>query len=217
MKAAAAFMLGAALVSCDREENTNEPASGPVPEDWTPERASVDMHVGESVVIVGDLVYSDGSTRSVTADCSGGEPGIVTAEGGRITAVGPGSTSVDATVRVSSGNGAPAAVFTRSIGVRVSADEGALTGLELSPASVTIARGESFTYSVTAIYGGGVRRDIDPGLCTWSVRDDGTQHLTYTARGEVTGRQGPGETVIIATYTRDGTTVSASSTVTVAD
>lgn len=217
MKAAAAFMLGAALVSCDREENTNGPASGPVPEDWTPERTSVDMHVGESVVIVGDLVYSDGSTRSVTADCSGGEPGIVTAEGGRITAVGPGSTSVDATVKVSSGNGAPAAVFTRSIGVRVSADGDALTGLELSPASVTIARGESFTYRVTAIYGGGGRRDIDPGLCTWSVRDDGTQHLTYTARGEVTGRQGPGETVITATYTRDGTTVSASSTVTVAD
>ena len=217
--AAAAFILGAALVSCDREENAIEPVSGPVPEDWTPERTSVDLLVGESVVIGGDLVYSDGSTCHVTAECTGGAPEVVTVQGGRITAVGPGSATVQATVKVFDGDDIsnPAAVFTRSVSVNVIADEGTMTGLELSPAAVTISRGESFIYKVTVIYGGGGRRDIEPALCSWSAVDDGTQHLTYTAGGEVTGRQGTGDTVITATYTYGETTVSASSTVTVTD
>ena len=89
--------------------------------------------------------------------------------------------------------------------------------LEVSPSEVTLERGESVRLKVFAVYPDGGRKEIAPSLCRWSVEDDGVQHVIYGSDGVVTACQYSGWTVITASYTESGETVSASSCITTVD
>ena len=205
--------------SCVKEEvnGIDDKAKGEiVPVSWTPTKTTYTMHVGETISVEGILVFSNGQETVINGHCSSLNPEIIRANNGMSAlAVGLGSAKMTAFVRFSNPKDVSefTQVFESEISVEVVAEQKAISKLELSPSEITLARGESFTYKVTAIYEDGKRKEIDPTLCEWSAEDDGSQHLTYGFDGKVTGHQGNGETIITATYSKEGTIVKASSRV----
>lgn len=197
-----------------KEEDVN--TSEVVPISWTPNQTSYTIHIGNAVTVDGILTYSNGKTQSMKGLCTSLNPDIVQASGTfEATAVSIGTAKVTAKVRFTnhSGAGGSDLVFDSEVTIEVVPEENEPVKLELVPGDITIGRGETFTYEVTVIYQDGSSKEIAPFLCKWYAEDDGEQHLSYDENGKVTGRQGPGETVITATYDKEGTRLMASSRV----
>lgn len=219
LAAASAVLLAAASVSC---ENVGGPV--PAPEEngavsWTPSHEAYDIRVGETVVIGGTLLYADGRAEAMDAFSTSENPDIAKADGGyAVVGVAPGRAAVNAEVRIGRSGARPSeqAVFGRRVYVNVAPEDRRLENLELSPAEVTLARGESVSITVSAVYPDGTRKEVSPSLCSWEAEDDGAQHVTYEP-GRVTSRQGGGWTVIRASYSESGKTVSGTMRVTSVD
>ena len=200
------------LASCEKENQTvvNEPSKAV---SWTPFEESLTLSVGETATINGETVYSDGSKIEETALCTSKNENIVFADGGyKIIGLAPGTAYVDARVAYYAvGNlSTPEALFQKEIKVTVVSSGTELSGLELSPAEVSIKRGDEVAFKVFATYADGSRREISPRVCKWNATDDGAQHIVYDSDGKVRGMQGTGETILIAEYTEDGVTANAS-------
>lgn len=217
--AAAAAFLAAASVSC---ENVDAPVpaleeNGAV--SWTPSYEAYDIRVGETVVIGGTLLYADGRTEAVDAFSTSENPDIAKADGGyAVVGVAPGRAAVNAEVRTGRSSARPSeeCVFGKRVYVNVAPEDRRLLALELSPAEAVLARGESVSITVSAVYPDGTRKEVSPSLCVWEAEDDGAQHVTYEP-GRVISRQGSGWTVIRASYSESGRTVSGTMRVTSVD
>lgn len=187
---------------------------------WTPAVESLTIFVGETATVSGVTVFDDGTKIEQEALCTSKDEKIVFADGGySIVGLAPGTAYVSAMVaHYAAGDiSAPIAVFQKDIQVTVKGDGTEVTALELSPAEVTLKRGEEVTLKIYASYPDGTKREISPKVCRWSVTDDGEQHIVYDSDGKVRGMQGTGETILTAEYTENGVTVRGSSKIIVND
>jgi hypothetical protein len=207
------------LVSCGKENipEVKEPAKAV---SWTPNAESLTISVGETATISGETVFDDGTKTEQEALCTSKDESIVFANGGySIVGLAPGTAYVSARVAYYAAGdiSAPIAVFQKDIQVTVKGDGAEVSALELSPAEVTLKRGEEVTLKIYASYPDGTKREISPKVCKWSVTDDGEQHIIYDSDGKVRGMQGTGETILTAEYTENGVTVKGSSKIIVND
>jgi len=207
------------LVSCGKE-NQPEVKETVKAVSWTPAVESLTISVGETATVSGVTVFDDGTKIEQEALCTSKDDKIVFADGGySIVGLAPGTAYVSAMVaHYAAGDiSAPIAVFQKDIQVTVKGDGTEVTALELSPAEVTLKRGEEVTLKIYASYPDGTKREISPKVCRWSVTDDGEQHIVYDSDGKVRGMQGTGETILTAEYTENGVTVRGSSKIIVND
>ena len=207
------------LVSCGKE-NQPEVKETVKAVSWTPAVESLTIFVGETATVSGVTVFDDGTKIEQEALCTSKDDKIVFADGGySIVGLAPGTAYVSAMVaHYAAGDiSAPIAVFQKDIQVTVKGDGTEVTALELSPAEVTLKRGEEVTLKIYASYPDGTKREISPKVCRWSVTDDGEQHIVYDSDGKVRGMQGTGETILTAEYTENGVTVRGSSKIIVND
>ena len=207
------------LVSCGKE-NQPEVKETVKAVSWTPAVESLTIFVGEAATVSGVTVFDDGTKIEQEALCTSKDEKIVFADGGySIVGLAPGTAYVSAMVaHYAAGDiSAPIAVFQKDIQVTVKGDGTEVTALELSPAEVTLKRGEEVTLKIYASYPDGTKREISPKVCRWSVTDDGEQHIVYDSDGKVRGMQGTGETILTAEYTENGVTVRGSSKIIVND
>lgn len=207
------------LVSCGKE-NQPEVKETVKAVSWTPAVESLTIFVGETATVSGVTVFDDGTKIEQEALCTSKDEKIVFADGGySIVGLAPGTAYVSAMVaHYAAGDiSAPIAVFQKDIQVTVKGDGTEVTALELSPAEVTLKRGEEVTLKIYASYPDGTKREISPKVCRWSVTDDGEQHIVYDSDGKVRGMQGTGETILTAEYTENGVTVRGSSKIIVND
>ena len=207
------------LVSCGKE-NQPEVKETVKAVSWTPAVESLTISVGETATVSGVTVFDDGTKIEQEALCTSKDEKIVFADGGySIVGLAPGTAYVSAMVaHYAAGDiSAPIAVFQKDIQVTVKGDGTEVTALELSPAEVTLKRGEEVTLKIYASYPDGTKREISPKVCRWSVTDDGEQHIVYDSDGKVRGMQGTGETILTAEYTENGVTVRGSSKIIVND
>lgn len=212
-----ALMLGTSCTEEKIEKENGVNTSEVVPVSWTPERMSYTIHIGESVTVDGTLAYSNGKTQSMKGLCTSLNPSVVRAsESFEALGMELGTAKVLAKVSFTDQAGA-VQVFDSEVTIEVVPEAGDPVRLELVPDDITIGRGESFIYTVTVVYQDGRRKEIAPSLCDWDVEDDGAQHLSYGKDGKITGMQGPGETVVTATYDKEGPRIRASSRVFVED
>ena len=207
------------LVSCGKENipEVKEPAKAV---SWTPNAESLTISVGETATVSGETVFDDGTKTEQEALCTSKDDKIVFADGGySIVGLAPGTAYVSAWVAYYAAGdiSAPIAVFQKDIQVTVKGDGTEVTALELSPAEVTLKRGEEVTLKIYASYPDGTKREISPKVCRWSVTDDGEQHIIYDSDGKVRGMQGTGETILTAEYTENGVTIRGSSKIIVND
>ena len=218
--ASAIAMTMAVFTSCEEKNLDDEYRKDEVvPVSWTPNQTSYTVHIGDVISVEGVLKLSNGQEMIVPGLCTSLNPDVIKAENSfEALAFGLGTAKIKAVVRFSDPKDVNdyTHVFESEISAEVVAYSSEISSLEISPADVTIAHGESFTYQVTAVYTDGKRKMIDNSLCEWTHEDDGEQHLTYTL-GIVTGYQGEGETIITATYNKEGKSVSASGRVLVED
>lgn len=207
------------LVSCGKE-NQPEVKETVKAVSWTPAVESLSISVGETATVSGVTVFDDGTKIEQEALCTSKDEKIVFADGGySIVGLAPGTAYVSAMVAHYAAGDicAPIAVFQKDIQVTVKGDGTEVTALELSPAEVTLKRGEEVTLKIYASYPDGTKREISPKVCRWSVTDDGEQHIVYDSDGKVRGMQGTGETILTAEYTENGVTVRGSSKIIVND
>ena len=207
------------LVSCGKE-NQPEVKETVKAVSWTPAVESLSISVGETATVSGVTVFDDGTKIEQEALCTSKDEKIVFANGGySIVGLAPGTAYVSAMVAHYAAGDicAPIAVFQKDIQVTVKGDGTEVTALELSPAEVTLKRGEEVTLKIYASYPDGTKREISPKVCRWSVTDDGEQHIVYDSDGKVRGMQGTGETILTAEYTENGVTVRGSSKIIVND
>lgn len=217
--ATAALVAAIAGTSCNKEEQkTGFKEKTAV--SWTPSDESYTIRVGETAKVEGTLLYDDGQTVTLEAFCTSDNPEVVRADGGLgVLGIAPGTATVNAQVRLyRNGNlSARPTVFEKPVTFTVKAEDKQMMSLEVSPSELTLERGESVRLKVFAVYPDGGRKEIAPSLCRWSVEDDGVQHVIYGSDGVVTACQYSGWTVITASYTESGQTVSASSCITTVD
>lgn len=213
MVLATAMTLSA--ISCEKEPQPTQSSSFE-PVSWTLNQSELTLLPGEATKVYGTVAWSNGQTDSdVEAVNLNSESASVWTCGSR-TMVGltPGTATVKANVRMS-GSWKGYREFYQDVKVNVVYPEETITGLEISPAFATIKHGEEINFKVYAVYGD-AKREIAPVCCSFNVTDDGAQHISYNFRdneASVGSSQGEGETYIKVTYTENGKTVEANSTI----
>lgn len=208
------------LASCESENLPTKFNTQTIPVSWAPYEEEITIAVGETAMVAGLTTYDDGSTCEVNAICTSRDDEVILAEGSfKILGLAPGTAYVDARVAYYAADDVdnPIAVFQKDIKVTVTGSGSEVTSLELSPAEVSLKRGDEVTLKVFVTCADGTKREISPKVCKWSVTDDGEQHVIYDSDGNVRGMQGTGDTVLTAKYTEGGVTVKGSSKIHMSD
>lgn len=202
--------------SCEKESqpvqnDTNEPVS------WTPDNSEMTILTGEKTKVWGTVAWSNGESspgfEAINLNADDGSC-VWTYGGWEMVGLAPGTSTVKANVRMG-GWWKGKREFYQDIKVNVVYPEETITGLKISPERATIKHGEEIKFTIYAVYASGTR-EIAPVVCKFDVTDDGVQHIACIFDGNkayVGASQGKGETYIKATYTENGKTVEAHSTI----
>jgi hypothetical protein len=204
-------------ISCEKEA---QPAQNDSlePVSWTLNQSEITVLTGEAVKVYGTVAWSNGETNSdiEAANLNAGEDACVWTYGGwKMVGMTPGTATVKANVRMGGSGWTGYKEFYQDVKVNVVYPEETITGLEISPAYATIKSGQKIDFKVYAVYGD-AKREIAPVCCSFDVTDDGGQHISYLFKGNeayVNASQDMGETYIKVTYTENGKTVEANSTI----
>ncbi|WP_428772489.1 beta strand repeat-containing protein [Vibrio sp.] len=149
---------------------------------------SVNLANGTSRTLTATAIYSDNSSQDISsqANWQSNDTGIVTVDTqGNLQANGTGSTTVTASYQ---------GVTSNSASVNVSA--ATLTSIQVSPGSMTLAKGTSGSLTATATFSDGTSQDVTDQV-SWSSTDPNV--ATIGGGGTVTA-EGQGTADIIATY-----------------
>ena len=161
----------------------------------TADPASFSIEEGKSVSLVIKGSYNDGTVKDVTGSVTWTQSSNLQRNGNTFYAVEPGSAWVRASLDDKS----------VSVDGNVTKKPVYLNSLEIDPAYFSALVDESRLFSVTANFSDGTHRDVTRD-CEWSVTGSaiasGKGYYKFSA---------PGEVLIEATYTHEGTTLSARS------
>ena len=202
-------------ISCEKEA---QPAQSGLfePVSWTLNQSEITLLPGEATKVYGTVAWSNGETTAdIEAVNLNSESASVWTYGGwKMVGMTPGTSTVRANVRMG-GSWEGYREFYQDVKVNVVYPEETITGLEISPAFATIKSGQKIDFKVYAVYGD-AKREIAPVCCSFDVTDDGGQHISYLFKDNeayVNASQDMGETYIRVTYTENGKTVEANSTI----
>ena len=150
---------------------------------------------GESATLAATVAPEDASDKSVTWSTS--DEKVATVADGKVTAVAPGTATI--TVKTNDGG------KTATCAVTVTAKPIAVTGVEVSPTSVTVTEGKTVTLTATV-----APEDATDKSVAWSSSDE---KVATVADGVVTA-VAPGKALITVTTTDGGFKATCAVTVT---
>lgn len=163
----------------------------PVPVGLTVEPAGMSLKVGESQQFKATVKFSDGTVRDATSNAVFvvSNKNVLNISGGRITALSPGTASVE--IR-SYGQ-------TARISVEVVKPETAIpkpVNLTVTPNKVTLASGQSQEVRATVAFSDGSTRDVSQNA-VWIVSD---RRIAAVSNGKITALAPGATTIIMRTY-----------------
>ena len=214
MVLATAMTLSA--ISCEKEPQPTQSSSFE-PLSWTLNQSEITLLPGEATKVYGTVAWSNGQTDSdiEAVNLNSENASVWTYGGWTMVGMTPGTSTVKANVRMGGSGWTGYKEFYQDVKVNVVNPDKPIVSLEIYPESATIKSGEEINFKIYAVYEDS-RREIAPIACSFDVRDDGTQHVSYTFKDNkatVGASQGKGETFIKVTYAENGKTVEASSTI----
>ncbi len=179
------------------------PAPSPSPAPGAPEAvsyrysvSSLSLRAGETAGLTVTAVYADGTTKDVTGSCGlySTDTEVATVSGGTVTARKTGTARISmGTVPNSVGLPAPVTVTVTEQAAPV------VASYAISPASLSMAEGETAGLTVTAVYTDGSRKDVT-GSCGLYSTDTGVA----TVSGGIVTAQKAGTARISISAVPDG-------------